>query len=302
MSSIFIQIPSYHDFELRKTILNIIENSSGENIINFGVHITYNKKDEIDVSDIPNVKFSKSKAPKNLGVGMGRYLANKFYDKEDFYFQIDSHTRLEKNWDKTLIDCYNKYLSIGYNPVLSAYPAGYRYVDYKVVKDIDPVVSVAGFEKDKSFLKNYIPHQIAVKNQEKNIFTKSISAAFVFSKGEIAKIEPNKNIFFWGEESIMAARLYTHGYDLMLPDQQVMYHLYFDWDNQIGSQRRVVSNDFPEESIKLQKISDKEMYRIINFRTIGDQSLGSVRSLAEYEEYAGLDFIGKKIVGTEYIV
>jgi len=38
MSSIFIQIPSYRDFELNKTIASAVNNASSQNTLHFGIH------------------------------------------------------------------------------------------------------------------------------------------------------------------------------------------------------------------------------------------------------------------------
>ena len=54
-----------------------------------------------------NVNIKYSKAPENIGVGMGRYLANQLYNGEDFYLQIDSHMTFVNNWDVKLVECLN---------------------------------------------------------------------------------------------------------------------------------------------------------------------------------------------------
>ena len=105
MASIFVQIAAYQDYELPRTIIDCIKNSSKENTINFGVHLCY-EQDNISVPDLSNIKFEKSMSPKNMGVGIGRNIANSFYDGEDYYLQIDSHMRFDPGWDKNLINDY----------------------------------------------------------------------------------------------------------------------------------------------------------------------------------------------------
>ena len=92
MASIFIQIAAYRDSEVTPTILDAIKQSSGNHTINFGVHTVYVEESEINVPDLPNVKHAESKAPENIGLGIGRALAHQFYDGEDYYLQCDSHS------------------------------------------------------------------------------------------------------------------------------------------------------------------------------------------------------------------
>jgi hypothetical protein len=299
MSSIFVQISSYHDFELPRTIIDCLKKSSGKNIITFGVHIVYYEKDEIKLPDISNLKYEKHKAPDNIGVGIGRFNANELYSGEDYYLQIDSHMRFAQGWDEMFIGSYQKYLREGLNPVLSAYPGGYEYEDYVAKINSDsPVVPFTDFIQELSFENDsYTPHQRAVENLENNIFTKSISAASMFSSGEIAKIKPNKKMFFWGEEILTAIRLYTSGYDLLLPETQNLYHLYNNGlskgFNTAANLRRNPRDDFPDKSYKKEVESKSELARIIINRVVGNQELGSVRALENYERYADIDFTKK---------
>jgi hypothetical protein len=297
MSSIFIQVPSYHDYELKRTIVDAINKSSGKNFLNFGVHLCYYEKMDIDLSGLSNVKYEVSKAPDNLGVGVSRYIANSFYNGEDYYFQIDSHSRFEINWDVNLIKNYERNKSYGANPVLSAYPGAYEYKDGLLnILNNKSHVAYTEFVKELSFINDLVPHQRAVGNFDNNVFTKSVSAASIFSEGSIANIQPNSKIFFWGEEILTAIRLYTHGYDLMLPDSQNIYHLYYDHSQGAKNLRRQVIQDFPEEYARLDKASKKELSDIILNNRIGPDGFGSKRSLLEYEQYAKIDFMNKAIL------
>jgi len=296
MSSIFVQIAAYHDDELVKTIKDCIDKLSNENNINFGIHLCY-YENEIDVPKLNNIKIEKIKAPEGLGVGYARYRANQFYDGEDYYLQIDSHTRFDKNWDKHFISTYKKYLKEGCNPVLSAYPSGYHYEESKLVLDKYPYVCYTDFERtlnsQEEFLNNNFLHQKALQNEEGNVFTRSVSGGEIFSSGSIASIQPNIKMFNWGEEFLTAIRLFTHGYDLMLPEKQSLYHLYYS--DPISSKRRLSGHDFPDETNKILLESNFEIGRIINNKIIGDFELGSKRTLDEFGFYADIDF-NKKIV------
>lgn len=289
MQSIFVQISAYEDYELPKTILDCINKSSGQYQINFGISLVYNKYN-IDIPNIPNIKILKSQAPQNLGVGEGRFIANSFYNGEDFYLQIDSHTRFVENWDLLVIKSYIKYVRAGCKPVLTVYPARYWYEDG--VEKLDPNLALTGIdfktEEKELFNSTKFYHQKAIPF-DGGIFTKSISGGSVFSDGSIADIKPNKKMFNWGEEMLYAIRLFTHGYDLMIPEKQYLYHLYYDHSNNFNF-RSLSGVDFPKETESILHESNKEIYRILSNNIIGDQELGNVRTLKDFEIYSGIRF------------
>jgi hypothetical protein len=300
MSSIFVSISSYRDQELTPTILDIIEKSSGKHKINFGVHISYLNKSEINILDIPNVKYIKSKAPKNVGVGAGRYMSHQFYDGEDFYLQCDSHSRFVKNWDEIAIESIILYQNNGIEkPLLTMYPSNYWYKDmsfYEIETDqMDPSyrTNISFHEKPEDFKSLRIPSQMAVDNKG-SIFTKSISAGCVFTVGPF--MAPNKDMAFWGEEIIMAARAYTHGYDLVVPTQQFMYHLYYNWSKPDINRRKIFWQDFPELFETMNKKSREIVYKILTEGLVGDGLLGTERTLDEYGVFAGLDFVNGEVL------
>jgi hypothetical protein len=300
MASIFIQISSYRDPELSPTILNAIEQSSGKHTINFGVHVSYLKDSEIFLPELPNIKYATSRAPENVGVGIGRYIAHQFYNNEDYYFQCDSHSRFVENWDEIAINSILKYQEQGIKkPLLTMYPANYWYKD-ETFTDIendlfepDYTTTISFHQKPEDFKIRRIPSQTAMPSNG-GIFTRSISAGSLFTVGPF--MPPNKDMAFWGEEIIMAARAYTHGYDLLIPEKQYIYHLYYNHENPKINRRKIFWNDFPTEFEEMNAKSQQLVYKILLEEIVGDGYLGSERSLSEYGEFAGLDFLNGEVL------
>jgi len=286
MASIFVQISAYHDHELHKTIIDCIAKSSGANDLFFGVHVCYKDVDDIVYVDLPNIQYVKSKAPEGLGVGHGRYLANELYNKEDYYLQIDAHTRFVQDWDINLIDDHNLYTANGCKPILTAYPSGYYYDNSRIKYDSNPAVVFADFENKINFNKIDFLHQTSMGNEAGNIFTRALSAGHVFASGEVATIRPNKKMFNWGEEFLTAIRLFTHGYDLMFPSKQNLYHLYYG--DRPENQRRLSGQDYPNETDLIFANSQDEIRRILSEGIVGEQELGSARTLDEFWEYINI--------------
>jgi hypothetical protein len=298
--SIFVLISSYRDFELKPTILDMIDNSSGLYDLHFGVHVSYLDQSEIDIPDIPNIKYVTSKIPENIGVGMGRYLAYQFYNGEDYYFQCDSHSRFVKNWDQIAIDSILKYQKAGISkPLLTVYPANYWYKNNtftEIEKDIaslNNLTTISFHEKPQDFKNLRIPSQMAV-NSEGSIFSKSVAAGSIFTVAPF--MAPNKEMAFWGEEIMIAARAYTHGYDLMIPEKNYMYHLYYNHSNPEINRRKIFWNDFANEFSEMNTRSRQIIYEVLTKGLVGDGLLGTEKTLQEYGQFAGLDFISGDLI------
>lgn len=294
MKSIFVQISSYHDYELPYTIYDALAKSSHEYHINFGIHHIYHKTDDIKIPKIPNVRYEISKAPNNLGMGLGRHIAHDFYDGEDYYFQIDSHMRFDENWDKNLIDDVNKYHAMGIDkPLITNYPRNYWYEDGFERPDSGGFISqISFFQQPDLFKSNRYTSQTAVANIEGNIFSNSVSGGSIFTIGDF--IKPNKKIFSNGEETVIAARAYTNGFDLLVPSKLNVYHLYHDPKK--DNRRRLAWNDYVEICNSLSNESKSEIYSMFTEKTQGEYHLGSVRSLEEYGTFCGLDFSTGEII------
>jgi hypothetical protein len=309
MKSVFIQIPSYRDLELQKTIVDAVYQSSGENYLHFGVHNCYLTDDEmqLDYPKFENAKVSQvnSLAPQNIGLQLSRKIANNFYDEEDFYLQIDSHMRFVKNWDKHLIDAFSMYQYFGINkPLITQYPSTYsydahmneRYVPSREVRNIDYHPTRISFHENKLQFSNIrIPSQTAMSMNKHCAFTASVSGGFIFTEGSFHQITPNPKIAFWGEEPLIAARAFTSGFDLVVPHMDIVWHLYASGQEQQYVRRHHAWQDFPEIWPKLDSDSKAEYFRIMTQREIGRYALGSERSLDDFEQFAGLDFRTGKV-------
>jgi hypothetical protein len=299
--SIFIQITSYHDYELEKTIRDAIAKSSGETDLVFGVHsIFYEDNTWVEpIRNIPNVKLVESKAPENLGMGLGRAIAHDLYDGEDYYFQIDAHSRFDQNWDTFLINEINTHKNNGFKkPLISQYPKPFWYEgEIEKVNQHEEVVTQFYWKDKERFKHNRMPMQGTVLNPEGNIFSISVSGGSIFTEGEFLK--PNKLIFADGEEIFIAARAYTSGYDFFVPSNMFMYHLYYGTEGK--NARRVVYPDWPEQTAELNKISVDEIRFVLSGEGIvGEGRLGTERTLSEYGKFCGLDFVSGEILDNYY--
>lgn len=297
--SVFVQIPAYRDWELSKTVEDAIKKASGKNKISFGIHNCVIFPGEVPIPkstvDWAQVKYQESIGPNNIGLQGARYIANEFYDDEDYYLQIDSHMRFSKNWDETLILTINKYKELGINkPLITQYPPNYGYDDgfNERFDSVEPFINtrISFHENPQQFKERLLPVQTAVAIDGSCGYTTSVSGGFIFTLGEFAKIKPNVKIAFWGEEPLIAARAYTHGFDLVMPMAPFVWHLYHSGQPFYKTRRHHVWADYPELWSTMDVESKEEYQRIFKNRVIGPEGLGSERTLEEYEEFSGLNF------------
>ena len=220
MPSIFVQIPAYHDLEIIKTLESLNFRSSGENVINVGVHFNYYNELPAVVEKSLKSQFSKIKvstifnqAPLAIGPSISRYIANSFYDDEDFYLQIDSHMKFRPNWDLAVLADFEKLSSMYKSKIaISEYPYSYMYDD---VLDggwnYEPRNSNVVEQNDIDWIGHIVAKKIKPsidRCKYRNITDNRhnhVSGAFLFSDGSMHEIYTTKpNVLI--EETILSLR------------------------------------------------------------------------------------------------
>jgi hypothetical protein len=265
MSSIFIQIACYHDLELLETIKDVLNKSSENNDLHFGVHNCFFEENPHDESFMRselnklnrNYKLSikHSKFPDNIGMGLGRYIANEFYSNEDFYMQIDSHMMFMHKWDEVLIGLLNEAKKTGIEKPIISDPTNAYFVDGNGQRqiedkslfdhfknknfDVQKLIEEQSFAKAKynisglnernevsTTFKHCFDIDLSVENLH-NIFEFIyINGAFIFGDGTLHAIKPNRNLLLIGDETLTSSRFYTHGYTVLrTTDIKVCCHL-----------------------------------------------------------------------------
>jgi hypothetical protein len=116
------------------------------------------------------------------------------------------------------------------------------------------------------------------------------SAHFAFTSGQFVKEVPHDpNFYFHGEEISIGVRAFTWGYDLFHPHKTIVWHEYTrkgrtkQWDDDSTWGKR------NEESHKRNR-KLFEMDGEIKDIDFGIYDFGKIRSLNDYEKYAGISF------------
>lgn len=293
--TIFIQIASYRDPQLLPTLRDCISKAKNPQNLRFGIawqhapEDTWDNLNEFEGDErfkVLDINYLDSK-----GVCWARNAVQKLYDGEKYTLQLDSHHRFVENWDKILIDMVKGLQKDGYKkPLLTAYIPSFN-------PDNDPAERVQ--TPWKMNFDRFIPEGAVFflpatfdswDDPKKPLPARFYSAHFCFTLGEFClEVPHDPNYYFHGEEISIAARAYTHGYDLFHPNKVVIWHEYTrkgrskQWDDdKIWHQRNEASH---LRNRKLFEMDGEK--KDIDF---GIYDFGTVRTLRDYEKYSGLSF------------
>jgi hypothetical protein len=133
-----------------------------------------------------------------------------------------------------------------------------------------------------------------------------LSCHFLFTTGDfIADCPYDPKLYFHGEEILTAVKAYTHGYDIYHPNKLVLWHLYakgvvnhhaYDHDPYTQEKGPYWSNLEVESVRRIRSLLNipphpSEPPNTKKTVTIAKKySLGTKRTLEEYERYAGVNF------------
>jgi len=301
MSKIFVQIASYRDPQLIPTIQSMIENAKSPKNLRFGIARQFHPEDGFDnLSEyekdkrfrILNIPYTESR-----GVCWARNLTQQLYKEEEYTLQIDSHMRFEKDWDKSLIDMIKQLQKKGHKkPLLTGYVSSFDPDNDPMMRVRDPWrMSFDRFIPEGAvfFLPETIPGWQDLKEP---IPSRFYSAHFCFTLGQFTKeVQHDPEFYFHGEEISIAARAYTHGYDLFHPHKTVIWHEYTrkgrtkQWDDDKTWGEK---NSRAHSKNRRLFSMDGEVY---NEEEFGIYGFGQERTLKDYEKYSGLLFGDRSI-------
>jgi hypothetical protein len=301
-NTIFIQIASYRDPQLLPTLKDCISKAKYPENLRFSIAWQHHPDDSWDTMEdyindsrfkILDIDYRDSK-----GVCWARNLVQSLYSNEKYTLQLDSHHRFVENWDEILINMLIGLQNKGYpKPLITAYIPSFD-------PDNDPQARV--LEPWKMTFDRYIPEGAVfflpatfnpeIDNINEPLMGRFYSAHFAFTLGEFSReVQHDPNYYFHGEEINIAVRAFTHGYDIFYPHKVICWHEYTrkgrskQWDDdKIWGDRNNICHSRNRKLFNM----DNEIDDDINF---GKYGFGSVRTLQDYEKYAGMQFKSRSI-------
>ena len=240
---IFVSIASYRDPQLIPTLNDMISNAAAPHCL----HIAVCWQDEEDFSVFSEAGFTSANPASagecrrfffkgasvtvirrhylaSEGACWARHLSETCYREENYFLQVDSHSRFITGWDQQMIAMLEALTSLSELPILSAYPPGYQPGDDEP-KSKQRSVSRMIF---REFTREGIPmvgsQAFSAPGPVRGSY---LAGGFIFAPGRFVRDVPNDpHIFFAGEEIAMSVRAFTRGYDVYHPHIPLLWHYY----------------------------------------------------------------------------
>ena len=216
---------------------------------------------------------------------------NKLLGEQDFALQIDSHSRFAPNWDTSVLQMH---ADIGdEQAVITHYPMGFDTETGALDAQMYTYFNVQSFRATQlpEVTSGAVDVQAAPKRCAQTAF---VAAGSLFGRGAMFKQVPyDPFIYFHGEEITYAARLWTHGYNLYLPNRPFMWHDYknlnkrpLHWqDHKQWTLKDELAQQRCRHVLRIKKAED-----VRALHQLEQYGMGFERSLDEYQVYAGLNF------------
>ena len=288
---IFVSIASYRDEECPKTVEEIFTKAKYPENIYIGI-CQQNSLEDCDCfieKYKDNIRIIRLQDTEAKGPTYARYYCSTLYDNEDYFMQIDSHTKFVKDWDIKLMNILENIPDK--KVVLTTYPN-----DWNNINDNDN--SIPLFCEMK--YKDNILKSTAVLHKPDNKVKQVpfVSGGFFFVKGNFlndVSYDPDLPHLFLGEEILFTVRLWTHGYNFYAPPERILFHYY---------ERKEAPKYWEKEDYNIwQPLSFKKVRYILNLDKKYHNKiplepsnlLGTERSLEDYYKFIGFNSKTKKI-------
>lgn len=298
MKTIFIHLPAYREPELVPTIKDALAQAKYPDRLRFGICRQFNEEDTFDNVDeyrtdsrfkITDIPYMEAK-----GLPYARAKINELLTDEDYILQLDSHHRFIKHWDVELINMHKGLEKQKFKPILTGYLPYYNPFNDPADRTMEPW---------QQQFASFYPHGTIFirpggfpnwKELTEPVPSRFISGHFAFARAKWAReIKHDADIYFSGEELNLTVRSFTHGYDLFHPHKLIIWHATMReerdgklvWDDQ--SKRG--ENWGLQQDIARAKIRQLLQTEDNGFDLTG-YDVGTVRSIRDYEKYAGVHF------------
>lgn len=316
-------IASYRDAQLIPTIFSLVNEANHPDRLTITVCWQHNNEiavfekagftlKEVDCeSDNSRYIFNYKNATidihafnylKSQGAGWARHHVDRYYQQQNYFLQLDSHSRLVKGWDDQMIHMLESLRNQSEFPILSTYPPSFTpATEDKEEQRADYISRLVFNHFDDQGIPGFtsVPMNDSVPKR-----CGFLAAGFIFADGHFVRNVPNDaNIFFIGEEICLAARAYTHGYDAYTPNKLLLWHYYGredhpkiwgDHTNEAKAQGTVEAAWWEYDN-KSKKIVSYILGQSDEVYDLGNCRLGTKRTLQEFQYRIGIDFKSKQV-------
>jgi hypothetical protein len=286
---IFVSIAAYRDPQLEPTVADCLRKASHPERLRFGICWQHGpEEDALSFRDDPRFRILDIDYRQSRGACWARAEVMKLSHGEDWFLQVDSHCRFAPEWDELLLRTAAQ--TGKSKPILSTYATPFTPGENEILLDNPMQIELQAFSNDG--IPQLRPAQFPRRHdRSRPMRARFLSAGFLFAPGHFVQEVPyDPELYFLGEESSMTVRAFTHGYDLFHPAQTIVWHDYIRADAKRHWGDHTESNQAAKPWSDLDQSSRQKVQRLLLDQPVAGFGLGSVRTLAEYEAFAGIAF------------
>eukprot|EP00754_Rhynchopus_humris_P015095 Rhum_TRINITY_DN14425_c26_g1::Rhum_TRINITY_DN14425_c26_g1_i1::g.90192::m.90192 len=333
--TIFVSVASYRDDECKTTIRSLYKKAKHPERVFVGLVCQVAEGSGRDEECVPdemaacptdvgadapfcagrNIRLRQMPHTEAKGPTYARHVASLLYANETYFMMIDSHNLFVQDWDVVALRQHDACDSD--RCVMSVYPMGLsKHKHENVGLEHRPHVAYlcqnalwngAGFPGP--FLGAVYGSSKAPRPQP------FIGAGLLFGPGRLVldvPFDPHLPFLFHGEEILIATRLWTHGYDLFSPGENILFHHYYregkprmesastSWHMQQRKATQRVQHllRLPDPSDPTKLAIDPATVSSSVTQESEKYGMGSARSLEDYWKFARIDIVKRDHKGT----
>ncbi|ETW10480.1 hypothetical protein, variant [Aphanomyces invadans] len=291
ISTIFVSIPSYCDSECQPTVAHLFATATAPSRVFAGLCLQHDEGDPAQAIAFAaaygdQVRVKRMHPADATGPCLARWETQQLWRGEPYYLQIDSHMRFRQGWDVFLIHELSQCSSP--RAILTTYPLGYNLPN-QITRDIRPTLLCASHFDSNGLVRQC--SKVLKTSPSKPIPSMFWAAGFAFSRATVLQevmYDPSLTHLFFGEENVMAARLWTHGYDFFAPTEAVVYHLW-------SRSHRPTFRDHQRNGTEAQQRSIQRVLKMLKEGDEGPCGLGRVRTIEAFVAAQGVHYSTKEI-------
>ena len=303
--TIFVSVAAYRDPELVPTVLDCLAKARHPDDLRIVVNWQHLGDEDVSaIRDDPRVELLDFDARESRGACWARAEVMRHYRKADWFLQVDSHTRFAQDWD---VRCVAAARATGAaKPIISGYPPMYEPDTEFTGAGVPTRIIMKDWTEDgvPTFNQDVVP---GWETLDRPVRARFLAAGFLFAPGTFPLEVPyDPTIYFHGEEITLSVRAFTWGYDLFHPTEVLAWHFYIrqdrprHWDDHGDAEAG--RHWFARE-----RASRRRVATMLRYPSVGRLGMGPIRSVAQYSEYAGVDFLARTatpeaLTGTEPVV